>query len=125
MKIKLKSVELVEENNQFYLDAIYDKENEGIKSEIHIPRIEIPFVRSDIDEDKQKSYGTISISTSCEDGYYHEASINLGKGDLPLKKVEGPNGKYIFYTEQYLEREMTVEEIEKQLGYRVKIVGEV
>jgi hypothetical protein len=96
MKLTLKSVDLVEENNQFYLDATYDKEQDGIKSEIHIPRIEIPFVRSDIDDnDAIHPYGGFSVFT-CYDGYNQEVSVNFGKGDLPLKKVEGPNGEYVF-----------------------------
>lgn len=126
MKLKLKSVELVEENNQFYLYATYIKEENGIKSEIHIPRIEIPFVRRDIyDNDAIHPYGGFSVSTCCYDGYNQELYVNFGKGDLPLKKSKaGPNGEDVFYVEQYLEREMTVEEIEKALGHPVKIVGE-
>lgn len=126
MKLKLKSVELVEENNQFYLDATYTKEENGIKSEIHIPRIEIPFMRMDVDTDESiYPYGELNVSTNYYSDRVEEVSINFGKGDLPLKKTgAGPNGEDVFYVEQYLEREMTVEEIEKALGHPVKIVGE-
>ena len=126
MKLTLKSVELVEENNQFYLDGTWTKENDGIVSEIHIPRIEIPFMRMDVnDNDAIHPYGGFSVSTCCYDGYNQEVCVNFGKGDLPLKKTgAGHNGEDVFYVEQYLEREMTVEEIEKALGHPVKIVGE-
>ena len=125
MKVKLKSVELVEENNQFYLYAIYNKEENGIKSEIHIPRIEIPFVRRDIDGDSSpRPYGNVTISTCNYDGYNQEVSIDLGKGELPLRKFKSPYGPDVFYWEQTLEKEMTVEDIEKALGHPVKIVGE-
>lgn len=117
MKIKLKSVALVEENNQFYLDAVYDKENDGIKSEIHIPRIEIPFIRSDDLVMNQ------TVDSFCAGrGEIVEMDIDVGRGSLFLSKTKGPNGRDVFFWEQYLEREMTVEEIEKVLGHRVKIV---
>jgi hypothetical protein len=120
MSIKLKSVELVEENNQFYLDATYIKERNGIISEIHIPRIKTGFVRSDILSFDFKTYdsGDCGMFGTCT----HGIDIDVGCGPLHLSETKGPDGYSIFYTEKYLEREMTVEEIEKQLGHRVKIV---
>lgn len=131
MKLKLESIALVEEDNQFYLDAKYLKEENGITSEIHFPRIEIPFVRIDIDGDANPHpYGNVGVSCCHYDdlgrwiSYPSEMCVNFGKGDLPLKKIELPtsNGREVFFTEQYLERDMTVKEIEEQLGHKIKIV---
>lgn len=121
MKLKLKSVELVEENNQFYLDAVYLKEEDGIKSEIRIPRIEIPFIRRDTDDGSPHPYGSVTRSY---DGFNREVSIDFGRGELPIREWKDPTGQEMFYYEQYLEREMTVADIEKRLGHKIKIVGE-
>lgn len=128
MKLKLESVALVEENGQFYLDAKYLKEEYGVKSEIHYPRIEIPFVRMDIDDDTNPYQKGVPIHNYDDQGHWSiissEMSLDLGKGKMPLKKVKLPtsNGHEVFFIEQCLERVMTVKEIEKQLGYKVKIV---
>lgn len=115
LKVKLKSVELVEENNRFYLDATYLYETRGCVSEIHIPRIDTKFMRSD-----NLCMHQVTDATGCK----AEVDIDVGGGMLFLSSTKGPNGDDVFYYQQVLEKEMTVEEIEKALGHPVKIVGE-
>lgn len=115
LKVKLKSVELVEENNRFYLDATYLYETRGCVSEIRIPRIDTKFMRSD-----NLCMHQVTDATGCK----VKVDIDVGYGTLLLSPTKGPNGDDVFYYQQVLEKEMTVEEIEKALGHPVKIVGE-
>jgi hypothetical protein len=118
MNLELKSAELIEENGQFYLYAIYSRDKDGVKSEIHIPRIEIPFMRSN-------NIVMNNVTQSTHPGLREvvEMDIDVGKGPLFLSKIQGPKGSDVFFWEQYLEREMTVAEIEEKLGYKIKVVG--
>lgn len=106
-QIKLKDVELIKEKDpliegqiNYYFSITYIRTDEFGKQEINYPRVYLPIV---------------SIVMS-------DSFLDIGLGELPLKP--GPDGK-LFTVKQIEEypREMTLEEIEKQLGHKVKIVS--
>lgn len=112
--IELKDVELIKEKDSliegqinYYFSVTYIRTDEFGKQEINYPRVYLPIFRTTL------PYVGIVMSDSFLD-------INLG--NLPLKP--GPDGK-LFTVKQIEEypREMTLEEIEKQLGHKVKIIS--
>lgn len=107
--MKLKNVKL---NNDIYgysLSLTYNIESLGEISELHIPRVSLPFKEHDL---------TITRS-----GYaYEDVSADVGFGMVRL--MPGDAGAY--FTTKVIKtktKEMTLEEIEKKLGHKVKIVN--
>lgn len=108
----LKSLTLIKENDRYYLSAVYRVEDDNGTWELSYPRIELtinkkflPLLRAE--------YGTS----------FNEVVIDLGFGDLPLKEI----GKGVYAEKKLIEEkihDMTVSEIEKALGYKVRIIGE-
>ena len=109
----LMELHLYGHSGQYYLSAKYRVENEKSVREIDIPKISLG-VMPDYLSIKQEG-----------DGPYKDIRANLGFGWLPLE----PSGRMnAYFTETVLEEkthEMTLEEIEKKLGYKVKIVSKV
>lgn len=122
--VTLKSVELEKEELskgifKFHLNVTYQYEDEKGIHEYNIPKISIPInsgVIPNIRED---------ISESIEWGYYklHRHTVDLGFGDLTVEKNED-NVLAVDKVIKWKYHEMTIEEIEEKLGYKVKIVGE-
>ena len=108
----LRSITMLEENNLFYLDATYDIETESQKFMVHIPRICVPI---------RKDYVSIRCETDF-DSIYDATRINLGFGELNVRKDEDGHFYTVTVTEEKV-HEMTLDEIEKKLGYKVKIVN--
>lgn len=91
----------------YYLSAVYTSDEQDGLYEIRIPRIELPvrFGMPDI---------IISMACGCE----VERTIDLGFGELTMPK---PFIKKLIKSKV---REMTMADIEKELGCKVKIVSE-
>lgn len=111
---EVKKCELVEENGQFYLSITCLCENERQIREITIPRVTLPLNRH------------TPMEVTWENSYarnwpYENVSLHLEEHKFKLKSV---GGKYLTET-VILEKtqELTLEEIEKRLGYKVKIVS--
>ena len=67
-------------------------------------------------------FNPINIETKFEffsDLYHHGRTIDVGYGDVYLFEDSIVKDRII----KYAEKEMTIEEIEKKLGHKVKIVG--
>jgi len=116
---RLKSVALLKDtlcskNGRYYLGLTYEFEDaqENVH-EVYISRVPLPIYDQGIPEIKCKSVYTM--------GSYINAgeSIDVGYGDVNL-----PSDYVLIDTiVKYEIKEMTLEEIEKELGYKVKIVG--
>lgn len=108
-KVKLVDVKL---NNDIYgysLALTYNIESAESISEFHIPRVSLPFTERGI---------------TIERGGYSPDMVraDLGFGMMPLRA--GKDGHY--FTSKVLKtktQEMTLEEIEKKLGHKVKLVS--
>lgn len=116
----LKSVKLVEEKDKFgcrkfYLDVTYTYiDDKGNKHEINFQKIELPI--------RENSLPLISSEISMDKRLFAQNdTIDLGFGDLQLLR----NSDNIYATDRIVEyfcKEMTLEEIQSKLGYKVKIV---
>lgn len=123
-KHEYKSVELYEEKGQYYLKLVYTTEDDREIKEITIPRIKLP-VNDDIlpNIDVHHDYDPLGYPLT------PRARIKCGYGgDLQLEKgkVDDTIGD-VYYVVKVLEEkthELTVAEIEKKLGYKVKIVSD-
>lgn len=109
-KITVKDAKLRKDMNGYSLDLKYTIETPSEISELHIPRLMLPISNRDI-----------VINT---DEYYYGGRLctaDIGFG--PCRLLES-DGRYC--TVKVIEektKEMTLEEIEKKLGHKVKIVN--
>lgn len=123
-KHEYKSVELYEEKGQYYLKLVFTTEDDREIAEVTVPRVKLP-LSTDV-------FPSINIRHDYDICGYPlppDATIKCGRGsDLRLEKgkvddvVDG-----VYYVAKILEektRELTLAEIEKKLGYKVKIVSD-
>ena len=112
MDFTVEKVDLVKDNrfgvDEYYLDVTYTVTGKLRKIEYHFPRVKLPFSK----------YFSREMN---EDGEY---TVNFGFGDLVMCADEKHPYKYTTRIVEEYEQEMTLEEIEKALGYKVKIVDE-
>lgn len=112
----LKEYKLYPESGYLYMSLTYEIEDEHVIKEIHIPKIATwiptggePFINH--------------LTTSNHGDVY---DVKLDIGPMEYQIIKG--GVYDTYlTEKILYEkptEMTLEEIEKKLGYKIKIVSE-
>lgn len=119
-----KSVELYEEKGQYYLKLVYTVETDKDITEVTVPRVKLP-VNDDIlpNIDVHTDYDSYGFPLP------QRARIKCGYGaDLQLErgKVDDVNDD-VYYVAKVLEEkthELTLAEIEKKLGYKVKIVSD-
>lgn len=101
----LKSAKVYYENGAPYMALVYTYDDKDGGHEVTFPKVEFPFPTQDLP----------SIN------YYDGVTI----GTLPDTEIFHKDG--VCYTDKLVKpiiREMTIEEIEKSLGYLVKIVSE-
>ena len=120
---ELTSITPFKEDDRWYLKLIYKYENENGKHTVVIPKASIPFSQQCI---------PIIRSSPSYDEYLAECpyiecsdSMVLLKSTCDLaseRGVEEPAYYFNIITE-YATKEMTLDEIEKELGYKVKIVN--
>lgn len=126
LAMQLKSLKLYEENGRYYLDAIYIRESPSEICEINVPKIKLPFTcwdYSKIVNDQTTSLYSIGehyIETGNCIFPIEKAhkSKHINKNELP---VEG-----VYCTIKVIEektKEMTIDEIERKLGHKIKIIN--
>lgn len=106
-----------DKDNNYYLSLKYEiKESDGSVSLLTIPNVGLHI-----------SLHSINISND-----FYDMTINCGFGNLPVRKgqVKTTKGKIIknvYYVKETIKeappKEMTLDEIEKRLGCKVKIVN--
>ena len=113
----LKDVKLIKNklNDSFYpysLTVTYETKDEmGNIHELVIKNVGLPiYLKSNY----------ISYKTEISNNCIPERSVNIGYGKIDLSENTIIEDKII----KYAEKEMTIEEIEKKLGHKIKIVGE-
>lgn len=115
---QLANVELVKENGAYYLSLEYLLEDDNRVEKLIIPRAKIP-----IDND---FYPILAHSTPTFSRYFGGGNVSLESGyeGYRFELKAGPDARlFTLETIKEKEHEMTVEEIEKKLGYKVKIVS--
>ena len=116
-KEKLESLDLYkdEENGCYYLKAVYSVEREDGFYEVTFPKILL---------NVNQTCGP-SFITECTNHYARrpDSFIDIGFGSALLRKDEGGH----LYTEKLIKEkvhDVTLAEIEKKFGYKVRIVNE-
>ena len=115
-EVKLTKITLEKDDRGYYLAATYTIEDNHAIREINIPKIRLGL------DNKRVSISVEHDPNAC----YRVAYANLGFGELPLDWDVNQDGQTYLYTEKILEEkytEMTIEEIEKKLGHKIKIVN--
>lgn len=116
-EIKLKKFTLEQDDRGYYLAATYRVEDKCAIREIDIPKIRLYL------DDKRFRIEIKNDPLLC----HKVGSVDLGFGELPLDWDMNKDGLTYLFTDRVLQEkytEMTMEEIEKKLGYKVKIVSE-
>lgn len=121
--VKLAKVEAYQVGDYWYLRLVYEYENtNGDKFKLEIPKMRLPLkpdrlpdLVSTSDYDKYIAVQTVQINTlSC---------VPLFPGILTDTDSSNLSEKNIYAIKQ-ISRQMTIEDIEKELGYKVNIVEE-
>ena len=111
-KVTLKKVKLVKDGGYGYaLDITWTVETPERVQELHIPRVWLP-IKSE------------AICISYNHDYLYGGTrrrIDIGFGPLPVG-FDNAEPEYTLTTIKEKTQEMTLEEIEKKLGHKVKIV---
>ena len=102
---KLKSMKLYKEGGKYYLHAVYGYKINGEEHEIDIPKIEMNF----------ENYPILTLGDRVE-------YCRLSSQDCCLHRILAVGDNDVAYTDRILKKKMTVEDIEKELGYSVEIV---
>lgn len=111
--LKLKNLQLYKENDKYYLSAIFDQEDEAGFYEIFVPKILFPIAPNcsmDID-----------IGTAIFGMLYNTVAVDFGIVRLYAEPFDNEKN---FYTKKLISEKahaMTLEEIERELGYKIKI----
>lgn len=128
----MKDVQLYEENEKYYLDLRFIIENDKNITEYHVPKIRLPIEFADLssewgNEPNPKSQylylGLPDRHLECEPGvakFLTKSPTICGVYTNSYKNIYD-----VLYATQIIEekrKDMTIEEIEKKLGYKIKIV---
>lgn len=114
--IELKKFELNKDDRGYYLSAAYRVEDKHSIREIDIPKIRLYL------DNKRFTVKIENDPYLCHKVGY----VNLGFGEVPLDWDMNEDGLTYLFTEKIIEEkctEMTLDEIEKKLGHKVKIVN--
>ena len=122
---KLKKVEAYKVNDRWYLRLIYEcRSDNGEIFEIEIPMLELPFT-----QDMLPDIITYNSGYSWDEDFYLRALFSNIQGVSCILMHEGKstiadNAEGCFIRKSICRR-MTVEDIEKELGYKIEIVDKV
>lgn len=121
-EMEVRYVELVEENGQYYLHIKYRVKDEYEIKEYDIPKAKIPLNLSRVP----------FINKTCERDSFGRPIMDsficcVNSDAMPLCKGNTEHANDVFFTVETIKekrKELTIAEIEKKLGYKIKIVGE-
>lgn len=112
-KVELKNVKLIKNCYGYCLDVTYHIEDDAKIQELHIPYLQLPINSS-----------KITIRNDW-DPYYNRYTADVGLREVKMFGTVSENAGECFTIKTIKEKtkEMTLEEIEKKLGHKVKIVN--
>ena len=131
-KLTIKDARLFSELNdgvqEFFIDVTYNYETLEYEKELHIPKIKLPLNSSSLalihDDGLDHMYRGVPFYKPI-DRYYIKAGTEC---QMPVSiEYDEKYGQDIAYTEKLIRektRDMTISEIEKKLGYKIRIVKE-
>lgn len=122
MATTLNDVRLYEENGKYYMSVTYMYEDDSVVKEYIIPKIRIPLHKDSKFEIKQDfrylPFGNLREKYYIKNEFGQQFEVE--EGDIP-----GYPTKH-FYIERIIKEkthDLTIEEIEKKLGYKIRVVG--
>ena len=121
--VELYSITPFKENECWYLKLIYKYEDEDGKHTVVIPKVLIPFSQQDLPVIRSSpSYNEYLLERPYIDC---RNSMMLYKSICDLASERGVKEPAYYFNiiTEYATKEMTLDEIEKELGYKVKIVS--
>ncbi len=111
------------EKGFWYLKLIYKYEDKKGKHTVVIPKASIPFNQIDLPSINRQLYSDRSLAQypymNCKDSMLLYDSVC----DLAIERGVDETSYYFDIITEYASREMTLDEIEKELGYKVKIIN--
>ena len=121
--VELYSIIPFKEDGRWYLNLIYKYENENGKHTVVIPKASLPF--------NQQCLPVIRLSPSYNEYLLERPYIDCGDSimlykstcDLAIERGVKEPAYYFDIITEYATKEMTLDEIEEKLGYKVKIVN--
>lgn len=124
----LKTCELVEDKDLYYLHLIYGYEDDYGVYELHIPKMLLPIRKDVIPSVEMSNLDRLYLMDNTAYADFHGQKFELAEGDISCKDLNGDDvhtrARSLICTLLEKKHEMTLEEIEKKLGYKVKIVSE-
>ena len=117
--VELASITPFKENGYWYLKLVYKYENKMGKHTVVIPKTSLPF--------PQLTLPNIDGRGPCNTNHYMICSdmiaLHSSACDLAIERGVTEHSCYFDIITEYSTREMTLDEIEKELGYKVKIIN--
>lgn len=131
-KKEIKNARIYKEaDGRYYIDLRYTEEDDRKITETHIPKIHIPLESGHINtfgicNFDRRQFGEAETGA---DYVFGNHAFRMYEGVSTFRTEDGERESYqnVLFTEKVIEekiQEMTLSEIEKKLGYKVKIVSE-
>lgn len=127
-KKEIKNARIYKEaDGRYYIDLRYTEEDDRKITETHIPKIHIPLECGHINK---FNIGLIDGSAAAGADYvFGNHAFRMYEGVSTFRTEDGERESYpnVLFAEKLIKekvQEMTLSEIEKKLGYKVKIVSE-
>lgn len=123
---ELTSITPFKENDRWYLKLIYKYEDKIGKHTVVIPKAEVPFVQTGIPYPNSRIPYFPTSQFALEHPYINcNDSMPLYESVCSLASERGAEEPACYFDiiTEYASREMTLDEIEKELGYKVKIIN--
>lgn len=125
-KAKLIDVKPYQDNDRWYIRLIFEYEmNNGDQFKLEIPKMELPLDQLYL-PDIISRYNSLNRDTYIHMRYIDidgRPCISLQKGKINEIADLSKNGDSYYYAIKQISKQMTIEEIEKELGYKIKIVS--
>ena len=115
---ELSSILPFKEDGCWYLKLVYTYEDKKGKHMVVIPKASVPFVQGCVPYINRQYTLELPYINCCDTMTLHEAV-----SDTASKRGTKTPACYFDIITEYASREMTLDEIEKELGYKVKIVN--
>lgn len=121
---ELSNIVPFKENGLWFLKLIYKYEDsKGNKHTVVIPKASIPFDQMDLPSINGGLYYAARLSEPPYINCNYSMLLHKSVCDLARERGVDEPGYYFNIVTEYASREMTLDEIEKELGYKVKIIN--
>ena len=111
--LKLKDLQLYKENDKYYLSATFDQEDEVGFYELSVPKMPFP-----VDPNCSVNINTCTTIFGVP---YNYVAVDFGIMKLYAEPIDNKKNLYTKKLISEKAHEMTLEEIEKELGYKIKL----